>query len=387
MNFDIVFALLNGLNLSIIIMNIPPVLSELRELYGGTYTQMSVLIGALLWMHAAMQLPAGLIVDRLGIRRTHILSLICLCIGNALPALSPDLAWGIGGRMISGVGTGLGWLATLKTLAVWAPGGRAGAYQAFFAGIFSLGSILAYLLLPLIFAAGWRWVYLTPVILCLLMLALATGLRPAPPAPAGERLSLGRVATMKAAWIIGLYHALSYGSMLSLGSWVPSLLAEASGRQTATQLAWGGALVMLVSGLSRFTGGFVIFRIPPLRVSHGSMLILAVLFAALAFTHAPAALLILALLAAWFGSINFGALFQLASRLAAAESLGTLLGFVNFLGNLGAVAFTLLFGWSKDTLGSFTWGFAVLTPLAVMTLAAGLRTFKESKAQRPAGEG
>jgi len=32
MTFDIVFALLNGINLSIIIMNIPPVLSELMDL-------------------------------------------------------------------------------------------------------------------------------------------------------------------------------------------------------------------------------------------------------------------------------------------------------------------------------------------------------------------
>ncbi|MCE5283297.1 MAG: MFS transporter [Deltaproteobacteria bacterium] len=379
MNPDILFALLNGLNLSIIIMNIPPVLSELMALYGGTYMQMSVLIGALLWMHAAMQIPAGLIVDRLGLRGAHILSLVCLCVGNALPAIGPDLAWGIAGRLIGGVGTGLGWLATMKTLAVWAPSGRAGAYQAFFAGIFSLGSILAYLLLPWIFAAGWRWVYLTPVVLCLLMLVPAAGLRSAPPAPAGERLSLGRVATMKVAWVLGLYHALSYGSMISLGSWVPSLLAEATGLESAASLAWGGALVMLVSGISRIAGGFVIFRVPPLVVSHGSMIALAVLFAALAFAGVPTAVLTLAIAAAWFGSFNFGALFHLASRLAAAGSLGTLLGFVNFLGNLGAVLFTLLFGWSKDTLGSFTWGFAFLFPLCAMTLIGGLLTLKARK--------
>ncbi len=54
-------------------------------------------------------------------------------------------------------------------------------------------------------------------------------------------------------------------------------------------------------------------------------------------------------------------------------SLGTLLGLVNFLGNLGALAFTLMFGWSKDALGSFTWGFAFLSPLAAAALVAGSR--------------
>lgn len=89
--------------------------------------------------------------------------------------------------------------------------------------------------------------------------------------------------------------------------------------------------------------------------------------------QAPGAVLSLALLAAWFGSVNFGSLFQLVSRSAAADSLGAVLGFVNLLGNFGAVLFTMLFGWSKDTLGSFAWGFAFLAPLAAVALLAGLR--------------
>jgi nitrate/nitrite transporter NarK len=181
---------------------------------------------------------------------------------------------------------------------------------------------------------------------------------------------------MGSAWILGIYHALSYGAMLSLGNWVPSLLAEVSSHRSATQLAWGGALVMLVSGAARLSGGFVIFRVPPHTVAHGSILVLCMLFAGLALGPAPGILLSLALLVACFGSINFGALFQLASRSASADSLGTLLGFVNLLGNLGAVAFTLMFGWSKDALGSFAWGFSVLFVLAGAALAAGVRVLE-----------
>ena len=373
MNIEIVFALLTGFNFGIIMMNIPPVLTEMMDLYGVSYTQISALMSALLWPHAAMQLPAGMIVDRLGIRRTQFLSFTCMCIGSALPALSPVLGWGIGGRMITGVGTGLGWLATLKMLALAAPAGRAGAYQAFFAGFFSLGSILAFLLIPGIALAGWQWVYLTPAILCLLQLALVPALRSAPLSTDKPSLPVRRIVAMRTAWILGIYHAISYGSMISLGNWVPSLLAEASSRRSATQLAWGGALVMLVSGLGRISGGFIIFRVSPYAVAHGSILSLAILFAGLAFIPAPGAVLCLALLCAWFGSVVFGALFQLASRSAPPDSLGSLLGFVNFLANLGAVAFTLVFGWSKDVLGSFTWGFAFLAPLAAAALFAGPR--------------
>ena len=126
MRREIVFALLNGLNLGVVIMNLPPVLSELMELYGVSYTQISFLLSALLWPHAAMQLPAGMITDPLGVRRTQLLSLACMSLGNALPVVSPDLRWGVGGRMITGLGTGMGWLATLKLLAMRRPAGGSG---------------------------------------------------------------------------------------------------------------------------------------------------------------------------------------------------------------------------------------------------------------------
>jgi cyanate permease len=387
MNVEVAFALLVALNLGVIIMNIPPVLTQLMGLYGASYTEISVLMSALLWTHAAMQLPAGMIADRLGIRRSQALSLGCMCLGSLIPAVTADLTWAVAGRMLTGVGTGMGWLATLKMLALCAPGGRAGAYQAFFAGVFSLGSISAYLLLPVIVRAGWRWAFLAPALLCLPLLALVPVLRAGVPAAAGARLALRRIVRIRSGWILGVYHALSYGSMLSLGNWVPSLLAEVSPGRAEAELAWGGALVMLVSGVSRLSGGVVIFRLSPALLAHGSIVVLCVLFAGLALAPAPALLLALALLTAWFGSMNFGALFHLASRAAAAASLGTLLGFVNLLGNAGAVAFTLLFGWSKDAFGSFAWGFAVLAVLAAAAIPLGLRVLSPGRIATPGTAG
>jgi MFS family permease len=383
MSLELTFALLMGLNLGLTFMNIPPVLGELMALYRTSYTEISVLMSALLWPHALLQIPAGMITDRLGVRRTQLLSLACMCAGNALPALAPTLAWGVAGRMLTGVGTGFAWLVNLKMLAVCAQGRRVGAYQAFFAGSFSVGSILTYLGMPLAVQGGWRWTFVAPALACLPLLAMLPLLRLTAEGAGRRYLSIRAVLRMPSGWVLGVYHALSYGAMLSVGNWVPALLAEVFADRTAAQLAWGGALLMLVSGVSRLCGAFIIFRTPVLAIAHGSVAALCLVFLGLALLRVPGGVLLLVLLVAWFGSINFGALFHLASRSAGAAS-ATLLGLVNFLGNLGAVLFTLMFGWGKDSFGSFAPGFFALAALAAAALLPGIRTLRDADVRRPA---
>jgi NNP family nitrate/nitrite transporter-like MFS transporter len=159
--------------------------------------------------------------------------------------------------------------------------------------------------------------------------------------------------------------------MINLGNWIPSLLAEYWANSSPAQLAWGGILVLFISGLGRVLGGFVLLRIAPILLANASILILAFVFSGLFLAGAPGVLLPLALLAAFFSCVNFGAFFHLASTIIEAGSLATLIGFINFLANLGAVLFTLLFGFSKDAAGTFAWGFGVLAVLAFGSFALG----------------
>jgi MFS family permease len=372
MNGKMAYAFLMGLNLGFIFLNIPPALDLLMALYGASYTRISILISSLLWSHALMQIPAGLITDRLGLRRALAICLACMGAGGLIPALAPSLEVAVAGRVLTGLGTGLGFIATMKLIALHAPGGRVGTYQAFFAGSFSIGSILAYLLIPSISGLGWKWVYLAtaagclPLIGWLLPLDLARPFAAAPPP-----LSLHQILRVRTGWIIGFYHALSYGSMINLGNWVPTLLTEVWQGSSATQYAWGGAAIMLISGLGRLSGGFILFRLRPLAIAHGSLLLLVFLFAGLFGLQVPAVVLPLALLAAWFASINFGAFFQIASRAVAAESLGLFFGFINFLANLGAIGFTLAFGWMKDRFGTLSGGFGLMAALCVLAVVLG----------------
>ncbi len=373
-----------GLNLGVIFMTIPPALDTLMSFYGVSYYRMSLLISALIWSHALMQVPAGLMTDRLGIRFTLIVCLACMIIGHVLPIVLPDLLYAIVGRVIAGIGTGLSVAATMKLIALSVPESRVGTYQAFFGGFFSIGSILAYVLIPRALSLGWQTVYWLPLLSCLPLLLMVGMLRLEPHrATISISLNLKTVVCLREGWSLGLFHALSFGSILTLGNWVPALLAEGAVETSALQFAWGGALVMLISGIGRLSGGFVLLRWAPLMVVNGSIISLAVIYFGLLFVQSSAFVLIMALLAAWFASINFGAIFHLASRVTTSDYYATLFGFINFLANLGAVLFTIMFGYIKESSGSFIEGFGVMALLSIAVYLWGRKSLGRAVADQP----
>jgi len=340
-------------------------------LYGTSYTGISWLISAILWSHSFIQIPGGMVTDRLGVRRSLMASLILISCGNLLPALVPSFGLAVIGRIATGLGTGISFVATMKLVSLYAPQGRAGAFQAFFGGFFSLGSILAYLLIPVLVSSAWQWAYLLPGLLGLPLILWLSLLSLNEIRGFSSAMPLKEILTLPIGWTLGIYHALSYGTMINLGNWVPSLLAETLPGRTAASLAWGGALVMLISGFGRLGGGFILLKIRPELIANGTILIVTFLCGSLFMLDQPSPVLVLSLLTALFASVNFGAFFHIASQATPPGSLATLFGFINLLANLGAILFTLMFGWVKDASGSFSYGFAVLTLLGFTAFVVG----------------
>lgn len=371
-----IFAFATGLGLGMTFLNLPPGLTRLLDLYQVSYAGISVLMSAILWSHALMQIPAGMIADRFGLGRTLVLGTAFMTFGNLIPAAFPFLNMAIIGRVVAGFGTGISFVTSMKLIALNAHEGRAGSYQAFFAGLFSIGNILAYLVIPRLIPYSWHWIYLMPGIFSFVLFLFSFGL--GIQSSAIQTLApLGSILRIRAAWILGFYHALSWGMILSLGNWIPSLLAEFWTGSTAAQFAWGGAILMFISGAGRISGGFILYKFTPMFMANTSVFVLFLLFLGLFSVSVPGVLLVLAFLAAWFSSINFGAFFQLASSAVKPESIATLIGFVNFLANLGAVLFTLAFGFAKDATGSLRWGFGLMMLLSFVALAIGRGILKK----------
>ena len=68
-------------------MSVAPLSTQFMALFGVGYAGMSLFLSGLLWSHSLVQLPAGLILDKLGVYRGFLIAIIIALVSNLLPFL------------------------------------------------------------------------------------------------------------------------------------------------------------------------------------------------------------------------------------------------------------------------------------------------------------
>ena len=252
MPLKLILSLFTGLTGGFVLLGLPPVIDLLFDLYGVSYAGMSVLLSAVLWSHAAIQVPGGIVLDRLGVRRAMTLCLALMLAGSLLAAAKPVYSLALAGRILAGFGTGLSFITSMKLIATNFKPGRVGIIQGFYGGLFSGGSIFAFYFLPILVTHSWRWTFFVPAIMAAICLILLFITKLNPESNGGIKpLPLKKIVSMKQAWAIAGLHAMSYGAVIHLGNWTPSVIAEKAGTG-AMAFAWVGMLVLFISAVSRF---------------------------------------------------------------------------------------------------------------------------------------
>jgi sugar phosphate permease len=91
----------------------------LASTFETTGTELGVLHASFFYIYAALQLPAGLLVDRYGSRNVATGGVVVMSIGAVGFALSPTFGWAFAGRTLVGLGGSVVYTATLRLLANW----------------------------------------------------------------------------------------------------------------------------------------------------------------------------------------------------------------------------------------------------------------------------
>lgn len=350
-----------------VVTNLGAVADSLAEAYGVALATVGIFVTAQVATHAALQIPAGRIVDLVGGRRTGLLGLSLLLLASALGALAPDAGLALVARAVTGVGSALAFLAGSDMLRVER---RSPLAQGIYGGLAMAGAGCALAVLPLAEPAlGWRVAWLSaalvavPPLVALGLSQQAVGIVRA--AQSGHRSVVGD----RRLYPLALLYTATYGSNVLVGSWVVTYLLRDDAFSTA-QAALAGALVLATGIVARPLGGAVAARSPArVQALLGACLAAGALATVLLVLRPPfAATVVVTIVIGLAAGIPFGPLFSSAQRLRP-DRPATAVGFVNGIANVVVVVGIPLVGVTFGAAGDGRIGFGAIAGLWCLGLA------------------
>jgi nitrate/nitrite transporter NarK len=351
-------------------LNLTPVLPALRDFYGVSNARMGVLITTLILTHSLVQVPSGLVVDKLGVRTGVLLALGLGFLGSLLSIFSQDYHFILAMRLLTGIGSGLSFVAGIHYATAHAKEEQKIQVQAVFGGLINIGSMLPFFVSPLLMAYDVRLIYLfTGFVFFVPFLAvLFWGADPVRKESL-SRVPLGRVLTSRPAWALGFSHAIFFGGMMAIGTWISSYLMKfQSGFHGYSWVGAVGGIVIGISALGRFLGAVTSAWIHPKTLIPAALGILVLSYVGLGMDGGLVTGLALLGLAALMNSVTFGSVFFLTYQTTTAQNAGTAVGLVNFIASIGAFLFPIVFGYFIDLTGTFSLSFFFLAALSLACL-------------------
>jgi MFS family permease len=234
-----------------------------------------------LLVYAGMQIPVGLLVDRLGTKKVLALGAVLFTVGQLGFAFSPSYGMALASRALLGCGDAMTFIAVLRLGSRWFPA-RRGPMVAQFAGLIGMaGNLVSTLVLArLLHGVGWTAAFAGSalagaVVLVLLLLFLKdhpAGYEPQPFPHQGVKYVRRQIAaswrepgTRMGLWV---HFTTQFPAMVFLLLWGLPYLVEAQGLSRAT----AGELLTLVV-LSNMVIGLVYGQV--IARHHGARLPLA----------------------------------------------------------------------------------------------------------------
>ncbi|MCG8508390.1 MAG: MFS transporter, partial [Rhodospirillales bacterium] len=192
------------------------------------------------YAYAGVQIPTGLLIDRLGPRRVLAVATALCGAGSLLFALAGGINGAYAGRALIGAGAGVAWIGTLQVAGLLFPQNR----FALLSGLTLLAGVIGAVagqapLAVLVEVAGWRWVMAMAAgfaaVLALAIWFLIQDRRTLPERTSGGTASgvltgLKRIAGKRQSWICGIYGAgLGVPTLAFAGLWGVPYMMQAYG--------------------------------------------------------------------------------------------------------------------------------------------------------------
>jgi ACS family D-galactonate transporter-like MFS transporter len=352
--------------------------------------------------YAICQLPVGVLLDRIGVRRVGRISTLLWSLASFAAAITPNISGFFGARFLLGIGEAPTFPANAKAIGLWFPAKeRSFATSIFDAAAKFASAIGVPVIGVLLIRVGWRWSFAATGVISLLYFALFSRiyrdpkddaklmpaeaayiaeaeLSPTPLATETQQARLGYLLRQKK--VLGL--ALGFGaynySFYLLLTWLPSYLTSQLHVDLLhsflyTGVPWLFATVCdLGGGLTSdalIQRGWNASRVRKTILITGTIFGLGILGAAHAQTPSQALFWISMSIGGLAAAAPVG--WSIPSLIAPRGSVGTVGGIVNFSNQVSGIAAPIITGYVLLATHSYAWVFGI----AAIYLAIGIASY------------
>ncbi len=339
--------------------NLSVALPAISKEFSLSPVAMGAISSAFLITYALMQMPVGIIIDKIGSRLTYIWSIIIWSLASMATALGNSYSSLYIFRLILGVGEAPAFPAATKTAGDWFPREERGIASGIFTAGVNVGSAIALPLVAWIVTDfGWRMSFiitgLTGFIWLIFWLILYRDRKNNKRVNAAEnalidagitkaeeqpRIPWSQLFKRKAIWGLMLGFFCEDYIMFVFITWLPSYLIQAR-HMTLLQSGFYGMLPFIAGAISAFLGGRASdswARKTPkgrkLALSLGMILATAIIPAA--FVDSAGIALTLLTISEFGVMFANGAIWAVASEIAPAGQAGSVASIQNFGGLIG----------------------------------------------------
>ena len=261
----------------------------IREEFGLTDVQLSWIVAVAVLNGSIWRLPAGIVADRWGGRRTFVAMLVITAIPAYLVSQATSYPMLLFYAFLVGF-AGNSFTVGIAWVSAWWPQNRQGLVLGIF-GAGNVGASATKFIGPALIAAvpaagflggaipgGWRFVPFLYMVLLLVMAALTwiltphREIRPGAGRPIGELLAPLKHARV---WRFSLYYVVVFGAYVALAAWLPKYYVDVYD-MPLSQAALLTALFIFPASLLRPVGGYVSDRIGARRVMYATFGIMLV---------------------------------------------------------------------------------------------------------------
>lgn len=156
-------------------LSVGVIIEDLVESFGMSATQIANLGAMYFYAYTVMQIPTGILVDRLGPKKTVATGCVVAGFGSIIFALAMNIPMAYLGRLLVGLGVSVVFLSILKIQSNWFPAKKFASMSGLTSFIGSMGGLLAQTpLILLVDFIGWRNSFLAMGIITLILALMAT---------------------------------------------------------------------------------------------------------------------------------------------------------------------------------------------------------------------